>query len=238
LGSTLFYLVTGKVRLPGDNTVDKICNLTIHKRKLDSRKFGVSEPVAKLIDRLANYDAEQRTPTMQAAIKEIEQTLSELGKTHKESTIRVLIVEDNEDDMFITLRLLREMNRSLETLEATCWADACRVLSQPPPGNRFDICLLDLNLPDSGGMETILRFREIAPHIPLVVMTGIDDVEFGKQCIRQGADEYLPKDQIDHKILERSVFITLSRIRVARGESLKKSPPPLRKSALSSTPQI
>ena len=219
LGSSLYYLVTGKVRLPGDNTVEKICNLTVHHNFLDARDFGVSESVAKLIDNLGNYDLAKRTRTTQDAIKEIEQTLANLGKRHEETLVRLLIVEDNEDDMFITLRLLRKINTSLETVEATCWAEAEAALAASKLVQPFDIVLLDLNLPDSAGMETISRFRKLAPTTPLVVMTGIDDMEFGNRCIDKGADEYLPKGQADPKVLERSIFITLSRSRRARGDS-------------------
>ncbi|WP_435101077.1 bacterio-opsin activator domain-containing protein [Halarchaeum sp. P4] len=75
----------------------------------------------------------------------------------------------------------------------------------------LDVVLLDLNLPDSDGLETLQRVVEHAPRIPVVVLTGLRDREIGIEALRQGAEEYLVKDDLSPDLLIRSVYHAIER---------------------------
>ncbi len=76
---------------------------------------------------------------------------------------------------------------------------------------RFDAVLLDLNLPDSGGMDTLTSLRETDELIPVVVLTGVTDQDAGIAALREGAEEYLVKDEITPGVLVRSVAHAIER---------------------------
>ena len=56
--------------------------------------------------------------------------------------------------------------------------------------------MLDLGLPDAQGLEAVRRARAVAPHVPLVVLTGLDDEVLAAQTLQEGAQDYLIKGQI------------------------------------------
>ncbi|MGA3201938.1 MAG: EAL domain-containing protein [Bryobacteraceae bacterium] len=111
------------------------------------------------------------------------------------SSIRsVLLIEDNPGDA----RLLREMfnEQGSQKAELTCvesMQDAERYLDK----NTVDIILLDLGLPDAQGLGAIRRAQLAAPRLPVVVLTGLDDEALAAQAIREGAQDYLIKGQLD-----------------------------------------
>jgi PAS domain S-box-containing protein len=75
----------------------------------------------------------------------------------------------------------------------------------------FDVLLLDLNLPDSDGLDTLRTVRDHDRTIPVVVLTGLRDREMGLEALRQGADEYLVKDEINPGLLVRSISHAIER---------------------------
>jgi len=108
--------------------------------------------------------------------------------------ITVLLVEDNPGDA----RLIRELFTSdrvhrVEFTHVECMAEAEKQLK----ARTFDVILLDLGLPDTHGLEAVRRAHAAAPHVPLVVVTGLDDDSMGTQALREGAQDYLGKGQLD-----------------------------------------
>ncbi len=71
--------------------------------------------------------------------------------------------------------------------------------------------LLDLTLPDSNGLETIDRLRELLPRLPLVVLTGLSDEEVAIEAVRRSAQDYLLKGQIDAPSLARTLRYAIDR---------------------------
>jgi diguanylate cyclase (GGDEF)-like protein/PAS domain S-box-containing protein len=106
---------------------------------------------------------------------------------------RVLLVEDNAGDA----RLLREMlaDEGLHGVELTHVA-SMEAAEKHLTAHTADIILLDLGLPDAQGMAAVRRAHAIAPHVPLVVLTGLDDESLAAQTLQQGAQDYLVKGQI------------------------------------------
>jgi diguanylate cyclase (GGDEF)-like protein/PAS domain S-box-containing protein len=106
----------------------------------------------------------------------------------------VLLVEDNPGDA----RLLREMFNDqgppdTELIHVASMSEAETYLLRHP----VDIVLLDLGLTDARGLETVRRARIAAPHVPLVVLTGLDDEALAAQALQEGAQDYLVKGQND-----------------------------------------
>ena len=82
--------------------------------------------------------------------------------------------------------------------------------------NHIDATLLDLSLPDSSGLETVRRFRDICSDMPVVVLTGMDDEKTGIEAVRMGAQDYLVKGQADGRLIARAVRYAIERKRAER----------------------
>lgn len=123
-------------------------------------------------------------------------------------TIQILLVEDNPGDS----RLIREM--LLSGTQEQVWLEPVALLKtalQQIQSETYDVILLDLSLPDSHGIDTLLQMRAEASDTAIVVLTGIDDEELGIQAVQMGAQDYLPKGDVDSKLLVRSIRYAIER---------------------------
>ncbi|WDI41887.1 Glu/Leu/Phe/Val dehydrogenase dimerization domain-containing protein [Bremerella sp. P1] len=131
------------------------------------------------------------------------------------SEILVLVVEDNPLQAKLIEELLSETGDtkftifSVERLES-----GLNYLSQ----NRPDAILLDLTLPDSEGLPTFLRMHEAAGNIPVVVLTGNDDISLAAKAVEAGAQDYLIKGKIDGHRLARSLKLAVKRTHAEQQE--------------------
>lgn len=122
----------------------------------------------------------------------------------------ILLVEDNPEDARILKRLLSSSQRI--TYELLCVEDlesALQILRTA----HVDIVLLDLSLPDSAGLDTVTKAHSVAPHVPIVVLTGVEDETLGLEAVRLGAQEYLVKGYIDKNSLVRAINYSIERKR-------------------------
>jgi DNA-binding NtrC family response regulator len=78
-----------------------------------------------------------------------------------------------------------------------------------------DCVVLDLNLPDSHGPETVSRVKEVDPDVAVVVVTGENDAATAAACYRNGAQDCLIKGQFDPPLLLRSVLLAIVGKRLA-----------------------
>jgi len=122
----------------------------------------------------------------------------------------VLLVEDNPDDAD-TLRELFVDARAHVRLECvdTLAAALARLAAAP-----FDLVLLDLSLPDSHGLQTVERALAAAPHLPILVLTGLEDEALGTAAVHAGAQDYLVKGQADGAMLMRCMRYATERHRL------------------------
>ena len=81
-------------------------------------------------------------------------------------------------------------------------------------GNPCDLVLLDLMLPDSSGIETFTKMKAEARHIPVVIMTGLDNDQIAINAVRRGAEDYLVKSDISSKLLMRIIHHAIDRHRI------------------------
>ena len=125
----------------------------------------------------------------------------------------ILLVEDNLGDAGL-LRAALSDDASEEftfTLaHVTRLSEAVSALRR----SAFDVVLLDLSLPDSQGLETVVGVRDAAPVIPIVVLTGLSDDKVAIEALRNGAEDYLVKGQVDSGLLARSISHAIERKRV------------------------
>lgn len=132
------------------------------------------------------------------------------------SPIRVLHVEDVEwDARAVRFALDEVMPGRCDVTTATSLAAARAALAAGSP----DVILLDLNLPDSSGLETVSAVRKAAPGIPLVVLTGLDDDATGEQALAQGAQDYLAKSHAMARPLARALRYAIERGRARAREA-------------------
>jgi signal transduction histidine kinase len=82
----------------------------------------------------------------------------------------------------------------------------------------IDVVLLDLHLPDSRGIDTVLRLREHDEEVPIVVLSVDADPQLSLEALRAGAQDYLPKDELSvTSALSRSIRHAIERQRLQRG---------------------
>jgi diguanylate cyclase (GGDEF)-like protein len=100
------------------------------------------------------------------------------------------------------------------------WVDGLAKGLQKLNAEPVDLVLLDLFLPDSRGLDTFNAIHACAPAVPIVVLTCLDDNGLALKALRNGAQDYLVKGQIDHQALTRSMQYALVRHRMQmEGES-------------------
>src|ERR1700736_1565382 len=119
----------------------------------------------------------------------------------------VLLVEDNPGDARLLREMFNEGPHHTELTHAECMREAESHLSE----RAFDIILLDLGLPDIQGLGAVRRAHAAAPHIPLVVLTSLDDDSLAAQALQEGAQDYLVKGQIDARGLLRALRYSVER---------------------------
>jgi signal transduction histidine kinase len=125
--------------------------------------------------------------------------------------LQILLVEDNAGDA----RLIREMFSSerpdgFQLTHLLCLRDAEIHLAN----GGVDIVLLDMGLPDEHGLDTVRRTHAAAPDIPMIVLTGLDDETLASEAMKEGAQDYLIKGQIENRALPRALRYAIERHRM------------------------
>jgi len=124
-----------------------------------------------------------------------------------EKIIRIILVEDNPGDAIIIQEMLKEIYDNQFDLHRFQRVDeGLKHLNED-----FDIMLLDLNLPDSQGIETFNTMNNHAPELPIIILTGLIDEELAINIVSEGAQDYLVKGQIDKQLLSRSIKYSIER---------------------------
>jgi two-component system, chemotaxis family, response regulator WspR len=130
------------------------------------------------------------------------------------SPIRVLHVEDNRMEALLARKFLETAGAGHYRITHTDTLARTKVALEQ---NSFDILLLDLSLPDAHGIDLLHSIEKLAPGLPIVVITGEENREFGLQVMREGAQSCLIKsefkpqtliDAIDHAIAQKMAEVT------------------------------
>jgi DNA-binding response OmpR family regulator len=113
----------------------------------------------------------------------------------------LLLVEDNSGDALFVRGVLN--GEGLQKTELT-HVQSLSKAEERLKGGGVDIVVLDLGLPDAQGLAAVRRAHAVAPHVPLVVLTCLDDESMAIQALQEGAQDYLIKGQIDSRGLFRA----------------------------------
>jgi len=131
----------------------------------------------------------------------------------------LLLVEDNPGDALLVSELLDQDrdDSGYQIAHVARLADAVDILRT----SEVDVVVLDLNLPDCQGVETVKVVREIVGQTPIVVLTGSEDDAVAHACIDAGAQDYLAKTELRSQNLRRAIGYAITRIREAQLRELQ-----------------
>jgi len=130
--------------------------------------------------------------------------------TLNEDVIRILLVEDSLDYADMLCIVLADQKLASFKIDHVALLDqAIKRLNN----GKHDVILLDLSLPDSSGLDTFQTVHTLTPDIPIVVMTALDDKELALKAVREGAQDFLVKGEMDVNQLVRSIQYSVERNR-------------------------
>lgn len=125
--------------------------------------------------------------------------------------IHALMIEDDPDDILLLKDALADVGVGKIKLDST--DRLSRGLIQLS-GQNYDVLLLDLNLPDSRGLDTLNTTVKSFPRLPVVVLSGLADDAITVEAVRRGAQDYLVKGEINGPLVLRVVRYAIERKQV------------------------
>lgn len=133
-------------------------------------------------------------------------------------TLRLLLVESETEDVLFFRDVLEEMESSeywsgwlhLDIFDAPTWHFAESILQAEP----IDAILLSLKLADSQGADTYRRAQAAAPTVPVVLLIDEADVDLAERMVREGAQDFLVKKQVDCEPLAHALRNAIERQRL------------------------
>jgi len=127
---------------------------------------------------------------------------------HRVGPYRILLIEDNAGDARLVALMLGEGAEGQFQL----WhVDHLEAAWDRLPGT--DCVLVDLSLPDADGLEAVERLQVLAPELPILVLTGRDDLGLAVEALQKGAQDYLIKGRVDGQLLSRALRYAIERKR-------------------------
>ena len=132
----------------------------------------------------------------------------------EEGSLRVLLVDDDEDDYVLIRELLSEIpGLALE------WADGYEEALEALSEGSYDVCLVDYRLGRGSGLELIREAARRGHNAPMILLAGLGDRQVDLEAMRAGASDYLVKGEIDAPTLERSIRYAFARAYRSLSES-------------------
>jgi PAS domain S-box-containing protein len=129
--------------------------------------------------------------------------------------VEVLLIEDNPADaLLIKHTIYAIQGLSVQVHTASTLAEAFAFLEK----QSTDLILLDLMLPDSQVGQTFSTLAAVHHEVPVVVLSGIDNQELALSAIKEGAQDYLVKGEIDAKLLERTIRYAIERAKLLNAQ--------------------
>jgi diguanylate cyclase (GGDEF)-like protein len=126
------------------------------------------------------------------------------------TSLTILLVEDNPGDIRLVRELLAaDQSQSFTLVTAGRQETALAILESQD----ITAILLDIELPDSSGLDTLLKIHANAPGIPIVVLSSIADEALAVRSVQQGAQDFLVKGYVDAHQLTRSLRYAIERKR-------------------------
>src|SRR5262245_3472612 len=119
-----------------------------------------------------------------------------------QTVTQVLLIEDQEEDYFLTRRILsRCENQAFDLQWANSWEPAIEAIRRCT----HDVCLLDFRLGGGDGLELLKESQHVGCKAPVIILTGVSDYRLDLEAMELGAADFLVKDKITPDLLERSI---------------------------------
>ncbi|MDP6183416.1 MAG: EAL domain-containing protein [Gammaproteobacteria bacterium] len=131
---------------------------------------------------------------------------------------KVLLVEDIDSEAKLIMKHLKRVSGWRFSVQH---CDCLEAGIQSVAERRYDVILLDLNLPDCAGIEVCQKMHRAAPEIPVIVLTNQNSVDLGTKAMREGAQDYLIKREVDGPLLGRAIRYAIERGRTE--QALRRS---------------
>jgi PleD family two-component response regulator len=133
--------------------------------------------------------------------------------------LRLLLVEPEPEEALFLNDVLVDIEAGrhfrswvhIDTMQVETWGDAEAILSS----ERIDLVLLNPELPDSLGFGTFRRCREVAPRVPVVLLLGVGEEALGVRMVREGAQDFVIRGQVDCAPLAHAINNAVERERIA-----------------------
>src|SRR5689334_11814641 len=122
------------------------------------------------------------------------------------NNLALLLIEDNPGDAALIQEIATEVI-AVKIIHVDRLAVGYARLAH----EAVDLILLDLSLPDSQGLGTFFAVQAHAPHVPIVVLTGLDDETTALEALKAGAQDYLVKGRLDARDLGRAIRYAIER---------------------------
>jgi PAS domain S-box-containing protein len=134
-----------------------------------------------------------------------------------EGAVKVLLVDDDEDDYVITRDLICEIGQERYQLD---WASSYDAGWDVLQRREHHICLVDYRLGERTGLEFLRAAQQLNSLAPMILLTGQGDHEVDLEAMKAGAADYLIKSQLNADLLERSLRYAIVNNRA--GEHLRR----------------
>lgn len=126
-------------------------------------------------------------------------------------SIRILLVDDDEDDYLIIRNFIHKINQSPFKLE---WTSSVEEAASIIGSESHDIYLIDYRLGEEDGLELLSRFDLVQRPEPFIILTGAGDERVERKAMRMGVADYLVKGTLDSELLSRVLHYALQRKRI------------------------
>jgi FixJ family two-component response regulator len=120
--------------------------------------------------------------------------------------IRLLIVDDDEDYMFLLKDLLEESDLSFEIDEVNSSKVALEKLKQ----NEYDCVVIDYLIPSLTGLDVMKFARGLGIKTPFIIFSAFGDVELAEELIKQGAADFISKEELSFDVLQYKINAVVS----------------------------
>jgi sigma-B regulation protein RsbU (phosphoserine phosphatase) len=127
--------------------------------------------------------------------------------------LSILLIEDNPGDARLIQFMIQEAGDGLFQVEHV--HRLSEALARLSLGSEISLVLSDLSLPDSQGLETFAQLHALAPHVPIIVLSGLNDTSLAVRAVHEGAQDYLIKGQVAGQLLVRAMRYAMERKRMA-----------------------
>ena len=134
------------------------------------------------------------------------------GNSSKDS-LRVLLVDDDEDDATITRALLADVPNTKFELD---WAPSYECGLEMMKEESHDIDLVDYQLGARSGIDLLREVHEHHLHAPVIMLTGQGNESIVLEAIRSGASDYIPKGLMTSEALDRAICHAVEKTRLEK----------------------